>query len=213
MDDLNSQLKKINTDLFVKQTIISLKEEIKLFLLDPGNIDKKFSYNDSQPVISDTPFWAICWPSGYALADFILRNPEKVQGRKVLDFGSGSGIVAIACSLAGVEEATACDQDPDALKAAMLNAGLNGVNLKTCVKPGNGIQYDLVTAADVLYNSGNLHMLDMFFKYAPLVLLADSRAGEFNHPLYCKIAETDTCSFPEDASETKEHVNIYLGKI
>src|SRR3954452_17709345 len=47
------------------------------------------------------PFWAFAWAGGQALARYILDNPLVVAGRRVLDFASGSGLVAIAAMKAG----------------------------------------------------------------------------------------------------------------
>ena len=47
------------------------------------------------------PFWAFAWAGGQALARYILDNPAEVAGRFVLDFGAGSGLVAIAAAKAG----------------------------------------------------------------------------------------------------------------
>ena len=79
------------------------------------------------PTGESAPFWAFCWASGQLLARYVLDHPELVRGRRVLDFGCGSGVVAIAAALAGAESAVACDCDPLALEAARANAALNGV--------------------------------------------------------------------------------------
>ena len=47
------------------------------------------------------PFWAFAWAGGQALARYVLDHPETVRGRRVLDFASGSGLVAIAAVKAG----------------------------------------------------------------------------------------------------------------
>ena len=47
------------------------------------------------------PFWAFAWAGGQALARYIVDNPEIVRGKTVLDFGSGSGIAAIAAAKMG----------------------------------------------------------------------------------------------------------------
>ncbi|MBV9378579.1 MAG: methyltransferase, partial [Alphaproteobacteria bacterium] len=47
------------------------------------------------------PFWAFAWVGGQALARYLLDDPERVAGRFVLDFGAGSGLVAIAAAKAG----------------------------------------------------------------------------------------------------------------
>jgi ribosomal protein L11 methyltransferase len=46
---------------------------------------------------------------------------------RVLDLGTGSGILAIAAARLGVPEVLACDTDPDAVACALANAGRNGV--------------------------------------------------------------------------------------
>ncbi len=73
------------------------------------------------------PFWAFAWAGGQALARYVLDNPEVVRGREALDIGSGSGIVAIAASMAGARRVVAAEIDPFAAAAIALNAELNGI--------------------------------------------------------------------------------------
>ncbi len=73
------------------------------------------------------PFWAFAWAGGQALARYVLDHPEVVSGREVLDIGSGSGIVAIAASMAGARRVVAAEIDPFAASAIALNTALNGV--------------------------------------------------------------------------------------
>jgi predicted nicotinamide N-methyase len=58
------------------------------------------------------PYWAFAWAGGLALARYLLDNPETGAGRDVLDFASGSGLVAIAAAMAGAKTVTATDNDP-----------------------------------------------------------------------------------------------------
>ncbi len=73
------------------------------------------------------PFWAFCWPGGQALARYILDNPEKFRGKRVLDFAAGGGIASIALVKAGAAPVTASEIDPYAIAAMQLNAALNDV--------------------------------------------------------------------------------------
>ena len=76
------------------------------------------------------PYWAFAWPGGQALARHVLDHPEAVAGLRVLDFGSGSGLVALAAARAGATSVDAAEIDPFAAAAIALNAGLNGLALR-----------------------------------------------------------------------------------
>ncbi len=68
-------------------------------------------------------------------------------GLRVLDYGCGSGILAIAAARLGAAHVDGVDIDPQALVAAASNAADNGVTLRACtpdtLAPG---QYDIVLA-------------------------------------------------------------------
>ena len=75
------------------------------------------------------PFWAFAWAGGQALARHVLDHPDLVAGRRVLDFGSGSGLCAIAAAMAGAARVRAVDIDPIACTVIGINAALNDVAL------------------------------------------------------------------------------------
>ena len=50
-----------------------------------------------------------------------------LQGKTVIDFGCGSGVLAIAAALLGAAHATGIDNDPQAIEASRDNAERNGV--------------------------------------------------------------------------------------
>src|SRR5262249_18340515 len=52
---------------------------------------------------------------------------RRIDGWSVVDFGAGSGILAIAALLLGADHAVAIDHDPQALVATRANATYNGV--------------------------------------------------------------------------------------
>jgi len=53
----------------------------------------------------------LCLGGRQALARYLLDHPETVRGKSVLDFGSGSGLVAIAAAKAGAASVLAADID------------------------------------------------------------------------------------------------------
>ncbi len=103
------------------------------------------------------PFWAFAWAGGQALARHLLDHPEEVRGRSVLDLATGSGICAIAASLAGARSVTGADIDPLAGTAAGLNATANGVRFH--FEEGDPLDQeppavDAILAGDVFYERG-----------------------------------------------------------
>jgi predicted nicotinamide N-methyase len=99
------------------------------------------------------PFWAFAWAGGQALARYILDNPGIVAGKRVLDFASGSGLVAIAAARAGALRVEACEIDDFAIEAMALNAAENGVVIEP--RQGDLVGLDegwqVVLAGDVSY--------------------------------------------------------------
>lgn len=100
------------------------------------------------------PFWGVPWPGGQALARYLLDHPALVTGRSVLDFGSGSGLVAIAAAKAGAASVIACESDPLGRAAIGLNAAANGVPRPACVEEVSsaGCAPEVVLAGDVWYD-------------------------------------------------------------
>jgi len=104
----------------------------------------------NQPI----PFWAFAWAGGLALARYVLEQPSEVAGRRVLDVGSGSGLVAIAAVRARAATVTAADPDPFAETAMGLNARANRVRF--AVETGDLLadeppDVDVILAADTWY--------------------------------------------------------------
>lgn len=100
------------------------------------------------------PYWAFAWAGGQALARYLLDNPDLVAGRRVFDFASGSGLVAIAALKAGAAAVTANDIDPFALAAIALNGAENAAVPQILDGDTIGrhdLAADVVLAGDVCY--------------------------------------------------------------
>ncbi|MEQ1863154.1 MAG: 50S ribosomal protein L11 methyltransferase [Micropepsaceae bacterium] len=99
------------------------------------------------------PFWAFAWAGGQALARYVFDHPNDVRGRRVLDFASGSGLVAIAAKKAGAASVVASEIDAFAIAAIALNARVNEVEF-SCEHDdlvGRDDGWDIVFAGDVCY--------------------------------------------------------------
>ena len=101
-----------------------------------------------------TPFWAFAWAGGQALSRYLMDNPETVAGKRVLDFGAGSGMVAISAVMAGAFDVQASDIDINAAEAMRMNAEANDVwfEISTEDVVGQESQWDLVLVGDVCYD-------------------------------------------------------------
>jgi predicted nicotinamide N-methyase len=99
------------------------------------------------------PFWAFAWAGGQALAAFIAERPETVAGKFVLDFASGSGLVAIAAAKAGAARVEASEVDDFALAAIEMNARENGVAVEIRSEDlvGRDDGWEVVLAGDISY--------------------------------------------------------------
>ncbi|WP_375741268.1 methyltransferase [Pseudomonas boanensis] len=184
--------------------------DLKLWLIDAENMDRAFSPEETRRILEEPPYWCFCWASGLALARWLAEKPDWVAGKRVLDFGTGSGVAAIAAAKAGAAEAVACDLDPLALEACRANAELNGVTLSYSTDFfREQDRFDLIIVADVLYDRANLPLLDHFLTRGRQALVADSRVRDFQHPLYTRLAVLDACTWP-DLAEPAEFRNVSL---
>lgn len=109
---------------------------------------------DLQEIGLPPPFWAFAWAGGQGLARYVLDHRESFASKRVLDFASGSGLVAIAAKIAGASDVLATDTDPWAEKAVGLNARENGVDIDFTGENliGGSPRSDIVLAGDVFYD-------------------------------------------------------------
>lgn len=184
---------------------------LQLWLIDAQNMDRAFSPDETRRILEEPPYWGFCWASGLVLARFLAEQPHWVAGKRVLDFGAGSGVAGIAAARAGAREVVACDLDPLALDACRANADLNGVQLGYADDFfAQADRFDLILVADVLYDRANLPLLDQFLSRGRQALVADSRVRDFQHPLYHRLGVFEGLTLP-DLAEPHEfrHVSLY----
>jgi predicted nicotinamide N-methyase len=128
--------------------------EVRLHLADEAHDLWTKTEEELAEIGLPPPFWAFAWAGGQGLARHILDHPEAVRGRTVLDFASGSGLVAIAAMQAGASHVLAADIDPFTATAIALNARANGVSLNATTDDlvGQDRGWDVVLAGDVFYD-------------------------------------------------------------
>jgi predicted nicotinamide N-methyase len=157
-----------------------LVPEISLYVASEMLPIWQMTEDEMQKVGLPPPFWAFAWAGGQALARYVLDNPELVAGKRVLDFGAGSGLAGIAAAKAGAVAVTAAEIDSIAIIAVALNARANNVTIAPIERDIVGDitdEWDVVLAADVCYEGPAskriVSWLDDLARSGVLVLMGD----------------------------------------
>ncbi len=140
---------KANTHL----VSVPLRPDIKLHLAEEATGLWQKTKDELKAENAPLPFWAFAWPGGQALARYILDHQTAVAGKRVLDLGAGSGLLAIAATKAGAAHVDASDIDPFALDAISMNAAANSADITLVADDviGTDQKWDVVLAGDVCY--------------------------------------------------------------
>ena len=125
--------------------------EIRLHKAAPASGLKRLADADAN---FGSPYWAYHWAGGLALARHVLDHPDIAAGKRVLDLGSGGGLVAIAAAKAGATHVIAAETDPYGVAVLPLNAALNDVTIEVLrADPTEGplLPVDVVLVGDLFY--------------------------------------------------------------
>lgn len=128
--------------------------ELKLYLASEIEPIWRQTEMELQQEGLEPPFWAFAWAGGQALARYLLDHPEEVRGKRVLDFATGSGLVAIAAMKAGAAHCLGADIDPFCEAAVALNAAANGVAVDFTGRDllgGPLPEAEIICAGDICY--------------------------------------------------------------
>ena len=192
---------------------LPLANTIRLALIEESYPQAELNPEQISFLMDGPPYWAFCWASGQVLAKYLLDHPEEVKDKTVIDFGCGSGVVAIAAKLAGAHEVFAVDNDPAALLATTTNATLNQVQIEVCSEMKylpSDTQSSTLLISDVFYDAENIPMLRHFLKEFSEVVVADSRVKPTELPGVQLVKNYQSCTVP-DLGESLDfnNVNIY----
>ena len=130
-----------------------LVPEIKLYLATEVVPLWRATEEELEKMGVPPPYWAFAWAGGQALARYILDHPQSVAGKRVLDIGSGSGLVAIAAAKAGAASVLAADIDAFSTAAISLNAAANGATVSVTQDDLIGAEgdWDVILVGDLFY--------------------------------------------------------------
>ena len=165
-----------STALELVETVVGLPE-VELTLLRPRDSEALL---DEEAFERDEymPYWAELWPSGLALARTACRRG--LRDARMIELGCGLGVPSLAAALRGAH-VLATDWSVDALALVALNGRRNGVELELAAcswaEPDPVVDagpWDIVLAADVLYERRNVELLvDLLPRLGREALVAD----------------------------------------
>ena len=129
-----------------------------------GNIDQLFDAllakgSDHEDVLDEKiPYWAELWPSAIAMSQYLIENKVLLQGKSIIEIGSGLGLPSIVAS-EFASDIVCTDYIQESLDFAKTNYLLNHSNddkikfeiLDWRNSESTNQKYDMVIASDVAY--------------------------------------------------------------
>jgi predicted nicotinamide N-methyase len=130
-----------------------LVSEIKLYLATEVVPLWRATEEELAEIGVPPPYWAFAWAGGQALSRYVLDHPQLVAGKRVLDIGAGSGLVAIAAAIAGASSVLAADIDSFSCAAIHLNAAANRCTVTVTQDDmiGTAGNWDIILVGDLFY--------------------------------------------------------------
>ncbi|MFZ0613975.1 MAG: methyltransferase [Desulfobacterales bacterium] len=127
--------------------------------LVPESIER---FLDPQDPLQDFPLWAKIWPAGVVLAGHLSQLPV-VMGRRILEIGSGLGLVGIVAACSG-HDVTLTDFNPHALEFARANAHINGCTTLSVQRldwrdPLPAGVFDIIVGSEIVYKDQDIDRL------------------------------------------------------
>lgn len=102
---------------FLFDTVVRNICELDLLIPDPKQVEQGYRIaNGKMPF----PYWSKIWPSGVALANWLREEPQRVEGKLVLELGAGLGLPSLIAA-PYAEHVIISDHVPGALAWSRLN--------------------------------------------------------------------------------------------
>lgn len=119
------------------------------------------------------PYWAELWHSSIALSEHLLEMNTSMENKSVLDLGCGLGLTGIvAAQLGGNVTFTDIAKDALAFSRNNLMRNCDATVVARCAfetidwRLDAGKTWDVILAADIIYESRMMHPLLQFFRRA-----------------------------------------------
>jgi predicted nicotinamide N-methyase len=137
------------------------------------------------------PYWAELWPSAIGLSRFLIRQPELLANKSVMELGCGLGLTSLISALHHPSRHLLTDYEPGALMLSRRNFERNNLPVPAMQimdwrDPEPDAMFERIVASDVIYEERFfeplINMFRIFLEPGGLIILAEpnrSIAGRF----------------------------------
>ncbi|TGZ59049.1 hypothetical protein CRM22_009298 [Opisthorchis felineus] len=124
---------------------------------------------------SDVQYGRYTWRCAEALSQYIVKNCEQVDGRRILELGAGTGLCGLVASLCGASWVTFSDRDHTLEGDLLRSAQSNGItqfdfsilDWEFPTRYWRPRPFDLILASDTLFDK---RVYEPFLRTAALLL-------------------------------------------
>jgi predicted nicotinamide N-methyase len=134
---------------------------VPMILPDPQAVQQAFTWGEL-----GSPFWSRVWPSARALGQYLVRDPDLVRGKRVLEIAAGLGLPSIVAARLGAQ-VHCTEAELLALEWIQASARANEIELE--VSTWNWDHQDPPPACDVLLLSDVNYELAAFARLNALL--------------------------------------------
>lgn len=145
----------------------------------------------------------LVWDGALALSKFLSNLASNkissmdplpgIQGKRVLELGSGTGVLGLACARTGASHVVVTDNEPELLTLLERNIEANALSTKVSAKPLDWEDkstylnecFDCVVAADVLYAGDGSSFCQALLSHLSSAPFSEAFVANHHHPHRC----------------------------
>lgn len=141
---------------------------LKLYIPDPERVKEEWNRQQQAGDTSAFPYWTQVWPSALAMAKFLLKHPEYIKEKEILELAAGLGLPSL--TVADKAKKVCCsDYLPEAVEAMRMSVQYNGLkNVECRLLDWNALpeelKPDVLLLSDINYDPSGFDVLHEVIK-------------------------------------------------
>lgn len=141
---------------------------LKLYAPDPEQVKEKWNRQQQAGDTDPFPYWTQVWPSALAMVEFLLKHPEYVREKEILELAAGLGLPSLA--VADKARKICCsDYLPEAVETMRMSVQYNGLKNVECRllnwnELPEELEPDVLLLSDINYDPSGFNVLHEVIK-------------------------------------------------